>query len=214
MLIRAPQTVTAKLNLYIGAATCALLILTVWVSYQTAGAVVESQTNAEAIKQVRSSARELDDFVARMAELPNGIAAHQQDQGAEPTRGMVTYLATVLSSKPLEEAQSVYIAFEKKTWKDNNALIRVDRQSYPNAAPIAYDYHDPKREWYSGPKNTGEAYISEPFLDPGSSKILISVSKPVFDQRGGLLGVAGADIPVDSLRPIVANFRLRSSPAD
>ncbi len=216
MLIRAPRTVTSKLNVYIGAATCALLILTVWVSYQTGGAVVESQTNAEAIKQVRSSARELDDFVARMADMPNSIAAHQQDAGTEPSRGMVAYLANLLNSSPIEDVQSVYIAFEKKNWKEKDALLRVDRQSFPRAAPVSYDYHQPAREWYSGPKSTGEAYLSEPFLDAGSSKTLISISKPVYDERGGLLGVAGADIPVDRMRTIVANanFRLRSSPAD
>src|SRR5439155_7279608 len=211
MFIRAPRTVTSKLNVYIGAATCALLILTVWVSYQTGGAMVESQTNAEAIRQVRSSATELDDFVARMADLPNFIAVHLQDKGSESTRGMVTFLATVLNQQPIEEAQSVYIAFEKRHWKEPDALIRVDRQSYPHAAPVGYDFHDPKHEWYSGPKSTGEAYLSEPFLDAGSSKILISISKPVYDERGGLLGVAGADIPVDRMRTIVAKVRLRSS---
>jgi PAS domain S-box-containing protein len=212
MLIRAPRTVTSKLNVYIGAATCALLILTVWVSYQTGGAMVESQTNAEAIKQVRSYAANVDYFVSRIAELPNGIAAHQQDKGSAPTKGMVAYLASVLTQQPIEEAQAVYIAFDKKDWKDSDALIRVDRQSWPNAAPINYDYHDPKREWYGGPKSTGEAYLSEPFFDAGSSKNLISISKPVYDERGGLIGVAGADIPLDRTLVIVADMKLRAAP--
>src|SRR5262245_28287902 len=192
MFIRAPRTVTSKLNVYIGAATCALLILTVWVSYYTSGTMVESQTNAEAMKQVRSLARSLDDFVTRMGDLPNGVAAHQQDKGSEPTRGMVAYLATVLNQQPLEEAHSVYIAYEQKGWREKDAMIRVDRQSWPNATSTNYDFHDPKREWYSGPKSTGEAYISEPFFDAAGSKInLVSVSKPVYDERGALIGVAG-----------------------
>src|SRR6266481_1668824 len=107
MLIRAPRTVTSKLNIYIGAATCALLTLTVWVSYYTGGAMVESQTNAEAMREVRSLAGRLDEFVSRMAELPNSIALHQQNNGAEPARGMVAYLANLLQSQPIEEAQSV-----------------------------------------------------------------------------------------------------------
>src|SRR5438094_938799 len=140
MLIRAPRTVTSKLNLYIGATTCALLMLTVWVSYYTGGRMVESQTNAETMRQVHSLAGNLDDFVSRIAELPNGIAAHQQDSGSEPVRGMAAYLATVLNQQPLEEAQSVYIAFDKKTWQEKDAIIRVDRQSWPHAAPVKYDY--------------------------------------------------------------------------
>src|SRR5881628_3854480 len=114
MFIRAPRTVTSKLNVYIGAAAGALLILTVWVSYYTSGAMVESQTNAEAINHLHSLAANLDGFVSRIAELPNGIAAHQQYKGSETSQGMVAYLATMLNQTPLEEAQSVYIAYEQR----------------------------------------------------------------------------------------------------
>src|SRR5437867_2499277 len=145
-----------------------------------------------------------------MAELPNGIAAHQQDKGSEPTRGMLAYLATVLNQTQLEDAHSVYIAYEQKDWRATDAMIRVDRQSWPGATRVNYDYHDPKREWYSGPKRTGEAYISEPFFDAAGSRIdLVSISKPVYDERGGLIGVAGADIPLERMRTVVANIRLR-----
>src|SRR5262249_56449496 len=99
------------------------------------------------------------------------------DSGAEPGRGLVAYLANLLNSSPIEDVQSVYIAFEKKNWKEKDALLRVDRQSFPHAALVRYDYHDPTHEWYNGPKSTGEAYLSEPFLDAGSSKTLISISK-------------------------------------
>ena len=135
MHIRPPRTVTSKLNVYIGATASALLLLTVWVSYYTSANVLERQTNAEAAKQVRSLAEKMDDFVSKIAELPNGIAAHQQQStGAETRKGMVSYLATVLSQTPIGEAQSVYIAYEKKNWQDKDAMIRVDRQSWPNPA--------------------------------------------------------------------------------
>ena len=214
MRIRPPRTVTSKLNVYIGATACALLLLTVWVSYYTASGVVERQTNGEAVKQVRALAEKMDDFVSKIAELPNGIAAHQQQStGSEPPKHMVSYLATVLNQTALEEAQSVYIAYEKKDWREKDSMIRVDRQSWPNSVPAAYDYHDAKREWYTGAKSTGEAYLSEPFFDVGrSNKNLVSVSKPVYDERGGLIGVAGADIPLERMRTIVAGARFRSDP--
>src|SRR5260370_34649770 len=93
-------------------------------------------------------------------------------------------------------------------------MIRVDRQSWPNAVPNGYDYHDPKHEWYNGAKSTGEPYLSEPFFDIGrSNKNLVSVSKPVYDERGALIGVAGADVPLDRMRTIVADVVLRSQPS-
>ena len=113
MWIRAPQTVTAKLNVYIGATTSALLILTVWVSYYNSKSLVESQTNAEKLKEVQSLAGKMDDFVSKMSLLPNTIAQHQQSIGDQPSKGMVAYLSSQLEQLPLAEAQSLYIAFEK-----------------------------------------------------------------------------------------------------
>ena len=213
MWIRAPRTVTSKLNVYIGATTSALLILTVWVSYYNSKSLVESQTNAEMLKEVQSLAGKMDDFVAKMAELPNDIALHQQSLGMQPTKAMLSYLARQLEHTQLDEAQSLYIAFEKKNWTDPDAMIRVDRQSGQHAVPVSYDYHDPKREWYSGPKSTGEAYLSEPFFDVGRSNMrLVSISQPVYDERGGLIGVAGADIPLSHLETIITKFRFGSEP--
>jgi PAS domain S-box-containing protein len=213
MWIRAPRTVTSKLNVYIGATTSALLILTVWVSYYNSKTLVESQTYAEKLKEVESLAGKMDDFVAKMAELPNDIAVHQQSLGMQPSQAMLSYLARQLEHTQLDEAQSLYIAFEKRSWTDKDAMIRVDRQSGPRGVPASYDYHDPKREWYSGPKSTGEAYLSEPFFDVGRSNMrLVSISQPVFDERGGLIGVAGADIPLSHLETIITKFQFGAKP--
>src|SRR5579872_3978546 len=118
MFIRAPRTVTAKLNVYIGATTSALLILTVLVSYHNSKQLVESQTNAEAMNRVQSLAEKMDEFVTKMADLPNAIALHEQNTGGQQTKGMAAYLASLLQQTDLGEAQSVYIAFERKAWTD------------------------------------------------------------------------------------------------
>src|SRR5215813_601904 len=116
MLIRPPRTVTSRLNVYIGGATCALLVATVWVSYYSASSVVESQTNSEALKQVHYLAEKMDEIVSKIAEIPTGIAVHQQNKGAQPDKEMVAYLAAILGQTRLDEVQSVYIAYERKSW--------------------------------------------------------------------------------------------------
>ncbi|MFN0169023.1 MAG: response regulator [Bryobacteraceae bacterium] len=203
------HSVTVKLNLYVGLATCALLVLTVWVSYATSRAVVEEQTNAEAMKQVHSSAEKMDDFFARIAELPNSIATFQQQTG-DVIKGpeLVRVLAFMLNQVALEEAQGLYIAFENKEWQAPFSMVRVDRQSWPKPVAAAVDFHD--KEWYTGPKQSGEIQIGEPFFDGGrSNQMLVSVSKPVYDTQGGLLGVAGVDLPLERIRTFVANLRFR-----
>src|SRR5271165_4287821 len=121
MWIRAPRTVISKLNIYIGGAACALLLLTVWVSYYTSRGVVRSQTDAVAAKQVQFLAGQLDDFVSKIAELPNGIAAHRENISSQQSKGMAPFLATMLAQMPPAEAQSVYIAYEHKKWNDPDA---------------------------------------------------------------------------------------------
>ncbi len=209
MRLPAPKSVTARLNLYIGLVTCLLLALTVWVTYATSRRVVEEQTNAEAMKQVQAGAEKMDDFVARISELPNAIATYQQQYGgALKGDAMARTLAYMLSQTPLEEAQGLYIAFANRRWDEPGALVRVDRQSRGAAAPVLADFQG--KEWYTAPRDSGEVHISEPFFDGGrSNKMLVSVSKPVYDEAGALVAVAGVDIPLERLRTFVANLRLR-----
>src|SRR5260370_40454718 len=121
MFIRAPRTVTAKLNVYIGATTSALLILTVWVSYHNSKYLVESQTNSEAMNRVQSLAEKMDEFVTKMAALPNAIALHQQSTGSQQTKGMEAHLASFLEHTDRSEAQSAYNAFDNKAWRVKDA---------------------------------------------------------------------------------------------
>jgi hypothetical protein len=51
---------------------------------------VESQNNAEKLKEVQSLAGKMDDFVIKMVELPNAIAPHQQSLGAQPPKAMLS----------------------------------------------------------------------------------------------------------------------------
>ena len=73
-----PRTLSQKLVLYIVAATCALLIATIAVSYDAARHALEQQTNTEAVKQVQSTAVTLDSYVDRVAVLVDAIEARQE----------------------------------------------------------------------------------------------------------------------------------------
>ncbi len=207
-----PRTLALRLCLYIGAATCTVLAATAWLDYRASQAALEEQTDGEARKQVQAAAQDLDDFVAKVAILPSSIAARQKALGPQPDGLLVPYLVQLLQEAP-PEVYGVYLAFEKKHWAEPDSMPWVDRRSWPSAARLHYDFHDAKQEWYNGPKRTGRLYVTEPYYDEGGSDItMVSVTVPVHDEQGGLIGVAGADIALDRLGAMVKQLHLRHAP--
>ncbi len=88
----------------------------------------------------------------------------------------------------------------------------VDRKSWPNQVRLDYDYHDPKWEWYSGPKKSGGFYVTEPYFDEGGSEItMVTLAVPMFDVTSNFLGVATADLALDRIRTMVRAARLRGA---
>jgi two-component system sensor histidine kinase/response regulator len=88
----------------------------------------------------------------------------------------------------------------------------VDRKSWPNKVSLGYDYHDPKWEWYIGPKTSRTFYVSEPYFDEGGSEItMVTLSVPMFDAASNFFGVATVDLALDRLRELVRTARLRGA---
>jgi methyl-accepting chemotaxis protein len=156
--------------------------------------------DAAATVEVRAVARLLDDWVERVSLLPLGTAVRQQMIGPEPDAKVIDYLAAMLVEMPREDVYGIYLAFEAKKWSEPLAMPWVDRRSWPRATVVEYDYHDPKHEWYNGPKRTGKTYITEPYFDDGGSNItMVSVTRPIRDAGGRFIGVAGADLSLQNI---------------
>jgi hypothetical protein len=151
--------------------------------------------------ETRETAQLLDDWVARVAQLPLGAAVRQQVVGRAPAPGTVEYLAAVLDAQPRDDVYGLYIAFDAMSWKDPHAMPWVDRRSWPSTALLGYDFHDPKQDWYAGAKLSGKLHITEPYFDDGGSNItMVSVTRPVNDRGGRFFAVAGADISLEDIQ--------------
>ncbi|HOB98837.1 MAG TPA: PAS domain S-box protein [Verrucomicrobiota bacterium] len=192
--------------------TGVVLGLTVWINSRSSRAELEAQTNAEAVSEIRAAAYRLDDFVARIAMLPRSLAVRQRLAGRAPDPGLGPYLRELLRQTPAEEVYGVYMAFEDKDWTEPDGCVAMHRKGWPDLTPVTYDYHDPKQEWYHGPKVSGTLHVTEPYFDEGAGNIsMVSVTVPVFDAATNFLGVAGADLSLDRIREIVRAIRLRAS---
>ena len=206
------HSIARRLQVGVGLAAGLVLGLTLWFNYRTSRAELEAQTNANAVSDIRAAARRLDDFIARVSMLPRSTASRQQAYGPDPDPGMVTFMAQLLSQLPVDEVYGLAMAFEHKDWRETNAMPWVDRKSWPNPVKLDYDYHDPKWEWYVGPKHARSFYITEPYFDEGGSEItMVTLAVPMFDAGSNFLGVATADLALDRIRELVRGGRLRGA---
>ncbi len=207
-----PTTISKRLQFYIVAATAVVLILTTWISYESNRNSLNEQTNREALKQVKAAVSQLDDFLLRVGQTTRSLAVRQTAFGHQPDPALIPYLAETLKETPEDELYGLYFAYEKKRWKETNAMPWVDRQSWPKPVPLEYDFRDAKQGWYQASQKTRRIHITEPYFDEDGSEItMITLSSPAFTPAGELIGIAGADISLRRLQNIVDNIRLRSS---
>ena len=203
------RSLSKKLTLAVVAATCVILMVTIWFSYSQARNALEQQSNTEALKQVQSTADQFDAYLDRVAVLPRAITARKEATGGGAASGIVPFLARLLDSLPPEEAFGVYLAPEDAT-SGPDAMPWVDRNSAPNALQPRGGPRDRTKEWYAGAKSTGQLNISEPYFDAGGSDAeIVSVTTPFYSKDGKFEGVAGADLSLDLIRAIVSSLRFR-----
>ncbi len=204
-----PGSLSKTLTLAVVVATCVILVITIWFSYSQARNAIEQQSNAEALKQVQSTADQFDAYLDRVAVLPRAIAARKEATGGDAASGIVPYLSRLLESMPPEEAFGVYLAKED-TSTGPDAMPWVDRNSLPKALLPAAGPRNRSKEWYAGAKRSGQMYITEPYFDKGGSDAeIVSVTLPIYGQDGKFRGVAGADLSLDLIRAIVNSLRFR-----
>ena len=207
-----PKTISRRLQVYIASATCFVLIVTTWISYQSNRDSLNEQTNREAAKQVSAAVSQLDDFLNRVGQNVRSLAIRQSSFGHQPDPGLGFYLADSLNDTPEDELYGLYFAFERKGWKETNAMIWVDRKSWPNTVSLKYDYHEAKQGWYQTSKRNRRVHITDPYFDEDGSEItMLTLSAPAFDADDELIGVAGADISLRRLQNIIDHIRLRGS---
>jgi PAS domain S-box-containing protein len=202
-------TLTQKLCVYIGTAAATVLLLTIVLNYENRRKTVEAESNAVALDHIQNTAQNIDAYIDRVAMLPRSISARRESLTGGAKTNTMSFLSHLLEAIPQEEAYGVYEAFEHMRFSEAQSMPWVDRKSLPNGVQVKYDYHE--ADWYKGAKESGSLYITEPYFDSGGSNItLVSITKPFFDSKGGLEGVAGADISLEQLRLFSTYLHLRS----
>jgi HD-GYP domain-containing protein (c-di-GMP phosphodiesterase class II) len=87
--------------------------------------------------------------------------------------------------------------FSPYVHRQDGALRSID------IAADAYDYTEPRWEWYSGPQATGGPVWTAPYFDEGAGGILMSTFSAPFFRDGQFAGVATVDVALEPLRRTV-----------
>ena len=208
-----PRSIGQRFALAIGSGAGAILIVLAVANYISGRELLLEQTSSEALKEVHDEMANWDDLVDRIAMFPVVIGATEiASQGAPKNSGVTTpWLASLLEHSPIESVYGLYMAREAFDWRESESDIWVDRKSWPHAAHLNYDFHDPAQDWYRGARETKGTHVTLPYYDEGGSDIeMISITRAVYDSQGGLLGVAGADVALTEMRKIVRKMHVRN----
>ncbi|WP_052429311.1 methyl-accepting chemotaxis protein [Paenibacillus borealis] len=68
-----------------------------------------------------------------------------------------------------------------------------------------------ERSWYANTAKNKRVTVTDPYIDAGSGKMVVSVSAPILDDAGKLIGVAGADISTEQITQALSAFNYNGS---
>ncbi|UQZ34780.1 hypothetical protein C2I18_15360 [Paenibacillus sp. PK3_47] len=86
-----------------------------------------------------------------------------------------------------------------------NKLITQDEFEPPA------DFNLKERSWYTVTAQNKQTTVTDPYIDAGTGKMVVSVTSPILDDSGKLLGVAGADISTEQITAALGTFNYKGS---
>jgi len=210
-----PRSIGQRFALATGAGAGLIMIVLALANYYNSRELLLTQTSREALMEVRDEMGNWDDLVERVAMLPAVIGA--TEVSVKNNEGVTApWLASLLDHSPGRAVYGLYMAREKRNWKDPLADIWVDRKNWPHGAMLQYDFHDSNQDWYRGAKEKNKGiHVTLPYFDEGGSDIdMISITKAVHDSSGKFIGVAGTDVAMKEMKKSIGQMRLRDVGSD
>jgi methyl-accepting chemotaxis protein len=163
--------------------------------------VLNQQVNETGMETIRDRAEQIDlyfDRLAAVAETAAQAAAHGIENGASSDDALEPLMKRLFSGVSKDpNIFEVYIGLES-----DGSLASGVGWKEPD------DYDARKREWYQNAVSSGGVALSDPYVDAGTGDLLITVSTPVKDQGGRLLGVAAVDVKLNSLSDQVTQYKI------
>lgn len=215
-------SLNTKLRWLIVTGPCLVLVFTALAVILKSRQAMDDLAGKQSQVEINALADRLDAYFDRAAVLVRNLVAHQKALGSRPDAGTFQVLRTILESTPVEDAQGIYIAFEDMAYTEPDSLqwaLRNHRGEIEVRNRSTYDYHsgvDPGR-WYASARDRehGDARLTIPYRDEPPADIwMVSITAPIRDADGRLIGVAGVDLDIADLRSEVHRLAGGGDPED
>ncbi len=73
------------------------------------------------------------------------------------------------------------------------------------------DFNMKERGWYATTVKNNRLTVTDPYIDAGSGKMVVSVTAPILNDAGRVIGVAGADISTEQIIKALSAFNYNGS---
>jgi sigma-B regulation protein RsbU (phosphoserine phosphatase) len=207
-----------KLIIGIGAPLAVLLAISLAISFE--GQRNEALTRMEAYvsKESQYFAARLDTQFQTLSQIARSMAAFLDTHPDVPEPELYQMLKRNVEQSPLIYGSCV--AFEPYSFdarrklfapyvyrgvggepgRGEDGLLRMD-------VADAYDYMDPKWEWFHGPRASGKAMWTEPFFDDGAGNVIMCTFVAPFFRDGKFRGTVNIDVKLDDLQEFAGRMR-------
>lgn len=207
-----------KLIIGIGAPLAGLLALSLAISFAAQRNEALSRMEAYLSKESQYFAARLDTQFQTLSQIARSMATFLDTTPDVPEAELYEMLKRNVEQSPLIYGSCV--AFEPYTFdpgkrlfapyvfkgvggepgRGRDGLLRMD-------VADAYDYMDPKWEWFHGPRNSGEAMWTEPFFDEGAGNVIMCTFVAPFFRDGKFRGTVNIDVKLDDLQEFAGRMR-------
>ncbi|OBY79626.1 histidine kinase [Paenibacillus sp. KS1] len=217
------RTIHSQLSARVVTTIVAALAIIFSFSYAAVRSIIETSMQNNYLNQVKMAAHDVEAAIRHHKLMVETYA--RVIQGIFDTSGRIKAEVNQLTEWYAFQPKNLVFGYwftlqTGSKWKekftswfghDESGLLRnFNKQEHVDESLPQYR-DDPQYDYYHGSVKKNGTYLTAPYIDPYVNLPMISVSTPVYDSGGTLLGVAGVDIRFGDLKQLANKLSVHPS---
>ncbi len=208
------RSIASKISLIVSIVVISILVITGFVLNWKVTDVVEKMTEQQLYLEVEKISSQIEAVLSKNIAITNTMAYTTSVNDYVQAMDGVFDRSQAKIIPEYEPARQTFqnisdssneIAFAYVGLKDNSTCIVQDRN-----LDMPDDYDILSRDWYVSAVKRGSAYVSSPYVDATTNKLVVTIATPIFNGNKDI-GATGLDITLDELSKIIESERTISS---
>lgn len=170
-----------------------------FISYQTASNITEEQIRVAANESISGIKENLTNFIRLQEENINILSQNMDFKeilSKQSDEMVYVYDALKGFKEGHKDILSIYIGLK------NKGMHLYPEQKLPSG------FDPTSRPWYQSAAKENKITWSDPYVDTGTGKLIVTVSIPVTNKNKELIGVLGADISLEHMSEFISGSKI------